>query len=400
MRGVWSRRCLRLCCWIDPGVQPLPLSPASSFAGVDSGGRLHVAVGVAQGEFRTAPEPLVLSALSGEWKCEVRCVPQLLPADKSSPYPPLWWFAFSVPSPTLRYTVWRLRLEAGDTAWEVEKRAGFRDREVLMQRLAACQPFRSLMGSLSIRAARRELASSRPLLALHAWDPGIASEMLGKIPLRGEWGGLKLLFPENIPFGQRQEIESAAASLGFPHVEASAVPPRGRDVGGLVTLLREMGKRWDNRPCLYLHTKRSAHLPPCVSSWWRDRLMHPLTTPSGVARSLRRMRGGSALVYAKDCRRVEQASGSDGFPAASAALAAELGREIVSLEIPVFRFCAGTMMWIHPAETARVWNDDRLRRVLDRLEDSATMAEPSAAHAFERLFPQALESSGVRVSAI
>lgn len=369
--------------------------PASSFAGVDSQGTLHVAVGIAEDAIRGTPGALHLSAESGSWKYERACIPERLPREKTSPYPPLWWFAFSAPSPTLRHTIWRLCLTDGGTAWEVDKRAGFPDRKVLAHLLVRQKPFSGLSDWLGARAAQRELARSRPMVALHAWNPEIASEMLGRIPLRREWSGLRLLFPHNIPSGQRGAIEAIAASMGFPHVETETVPPKGRDVGGLVTLLGDL-----KRPCLYLHTKQSAHLPPCVSHWWRDRLMHPLVTPHGIAKSLLGMRGGNALVYARECQRVERASGEQGLPAASAAMAVELGKDIFSRTFPFFRFCAGTMMWINPAQALRVWTRDRLRLVLDRLEDSATMAEPSMAHAFERLFPQVLEAEGIAVAAI
>lgn len=362
---------------------------------MDSQGILHVAVGIAADSIPGTPGPLHLSAESGPWIYHQECVPERLPLKINSPYPPLWWFAFSVPSPTLRHTVWRLRLTSGGAAWEVDKRAGFPDRKVLAHLLARQNPFCGLTDSLGVRAARRELARSRPLVALHAWNPEIAAEMLGRIPFREEWSGLLLLLPDNIPSGQRGIIEKVSTSMNFRHVGTQSVPPKGRDVGGLVTLLGGL-----KDPCLYLHTKRSAHLPACVSHWWRDRLMHSLVTPHGIAKSLLKIRGGSALVYAKECQRVERSSEQQGLPAASAALASQLGNKIFSRTFPLFHFCAGTMMWINPAQTRRVWSKDRLRLVLDRLEDSATMAEPSTAHAFERLFPQALESDGIAVAAI
>ena len=55
------------------------------------------------------------------------------------------------------------------------------------------------------------------------------------------------------------------------------------------------------------------------------------------------------------------------------------------------------MMWVMPARVEKVWSIEKLQAVLSKLEPSPTMQEPSHAHAFERLFPDIVRRSGLKV---
>jgi hypothetical protein len=55
------------------------------------------------------------------------------------------------------------------------------------------------------------------------------------------------------------------------------------------------------------------------------------------------------------------------------------------------------MMWVLPARVEKVWSIEKLQAVLSKLEASPTMQEPSHAHAFERLFPDIVRRSGLKV---
>jgi hypothetical protein len=248
------------------------------------------------------------------------------------------------------------------------------------------------------------LRRSRPILALHVWHEDVCAKLLEAVPFPSCWGGLKLVVPDNLDPRAAGRIRAIASASGFASVTEVAAPAAGRDIGGLVTILLQAcpeSSPDQTVPHLFLHSKRSAHLPALISECWRENLVSRVAQGAGLPRALFALSaGGAGIVYSREARRVEHGDASGSLPSLSAAMADRLSLELFRSSPGSYAFCAGTMMWFVPSKIAACWTKERLQRVLELLEPSRDLSEPSHAHAFERLFPEAASRAGIRVAAI
>ncbi len=368
-------------------------------------GTLRVAAGVkaALSEDKTQAESVTLQLKSGAWQHSSVVPLDLRPLTAEvGPYPQLWWAQLKVVPPGWRFRDYEVTLEWGGRTYFGKKRAGWRDRDVLARMLASHFPQRLIHKCLGFLAGKL-FAQNRPVLAVHLWHEDVGLKLLHSSPWRDQWSEVILLVPENLPDRDiTTRFTAVASDLGFRRITTLSVPARGRDIGGLVSLLLHLQKypSTASRPCLYLHTKKSSHLPDLISSTWMDMLLSRVFfRRGGLLAALARLRYfRAAVVASREAQRKEVVHGKGStLPQHSSELAAQVYADLFGDRVDSFEFCAGTMMWFMPGRTCRAWTASRLSEVLERLEDSRIMQEPSVAHAFERMFPEAVRRSGERV---
>jgi hypothetical protein len=371
--------------------------------GVD--GFLRIALGIGLNNLPTLADEVTgrLSLLSGRWEHVVEVVlSPLLLNDKKSPYPNLIWAQAEITPPRIRFCDYHISLQVGEKTFYGIKRAGWRDRDCLLHCFKKHLHF-LINSKRDDSNALRLLNKSQPRLALHLWHQEIGIQLLNATPFPPAWSELVLLVPDNLPSKEvLYNTKRVADNLGFRRTVLLPVPAKGRDIGGLVSLLLHLLNcdEEDQRPCLFLHTKNSAHLPDLISRTWREMLLSRiLMRKSCLASALRYLQFEKyAIVASRDVRRLEKCdNGRDSLPHRSAELASQIYWQLFRQKTESFEFCAGTMMWFVPRRIAKAWTISRLVAILENLEDSAELCEPSWAHAFERLFPSAVANAGGNV---
>lgn len=371
--------------------------------GVD--GVLRIALGIGLNNLPALADEVTgcLRLSSGRWEYIIEVIlSPLLSNDKKSPYPKLIWAQAEIIPPGIRFCDYHISLQVGRETFYGIKRAGWRDRDCLFHFLEKRLHFLSNAKHDDLNVLR-QLNKSQPRLALHLWHQEIGIQLLNAIPFPQAWSELLLLVPDNLPSKEVLDYTKRVAdNLGFRRTILLPVPAKGRDIGGLVSLLLHLLNcdKEDQRPCLFLHTKNSAHLPDLISRTWREMLLSRiLIRKSFLASALRYLQfEKNAIVASRDVRRLEKCgNGGDSLPNRSAELASQISWQLFRQKTESFEFCAGTMMWFVPKRIAKTWTILRLIAILEHLEDSAELCEPSWAHAFERLFPSAVAKTSGNV---
>lgn len=241
----------------------------------------------------------------------------------------------------------------------------------------------------------------KAIISLHLWHLDVALEILEFFQESSRFFELRLAVPDNldsaIPLKLVRHVEE---NYEFQKVSTLAVPSVGRDIGGFVSsLIHSMQSPIDkNLPHLFLHTKNTPQLHWLLVRHWRKTLVFDIADQVNLVIALLLLKFCNAsLIYAKSNDRIEGGSDQVDERKESYHLARALSRELFNKTNERMRFCAGTMMWVTPARVEKVWSIEKLQAVLSKLEPSTTMQEPSYAHAFERLFPDIVRRSGLRV---
>jgi hypothetical protein len=241
----------------------------------------------------------------------------------------------------------------------------------------------------------------KAIISLHLWHLDVALEILEFFRETSRFFELRLAVPDNldraIPLKLVRHLEE---NYEFQKVSTLAVPSVGRDISGFVSsLIHSMKSPIDkNRLHLFLHTKNTPQLHPLLVRNWRKTLIFDIADQANffIVFLLLKLWKAS-LIYAKSNDRIEDGSDQVDERKESYRLARALSRELFHNSSEKMRFCAGTMMWVMPARVEKVWSIEKLQAVLSKLEPSPTMQEPSHAHAFERLFPDIVRRSGLKV---
>lgn len=247
---------------------------------------------------------------------------------------------------------------------------------------------------------------ANPQVFLHCWNPKITKDIIEKISVYSKSLRVVLVKPSNINSKWFDESIAHASSKKFKSLEVLSTPPMGRDIGGFISGLLQVLGKGDTRPFLILHSKNTEFLPQCLSEDWRNSLIDPLVSgTSGIIALLKITFFGSALVCSKKNMRHDSPL-SSGWKKLhppqkeSYNMARDLSLSIFQEKYESFTYCAGTMMWVNPNKISDVWTRERLVAFQGLLEPSENLIEPSHAHAFERLFPEALKRHGKKVSAV
>ncbi len=252
-----------------------------------------------------------------------------------------------------------------------------------------------LLGELLLRTAR-------PVLNIHLWHEDVAREIAALPGPSDRHFEIRLLTPENLDESILDIfLEYLRSNHCFRSVSRLTVPARGRDVGGLVGMLRADGesKQMGVRPQLFTHTKKSSYLPPLAQADWRRGLLSSLAVGRNLRCAMRQLFfAKTAIVCAGERACVEPFAELAGPRRQSVELAESLAVSLFGRKPPGFTFSAGTMFWCRTDRTAKAWTAERLQYIADRLEPSESLKEPSYAHAFERLFPTAVADSGFRLT--
>lgn len=252
-----------------------------------------------------------------------------------------------------------------------------------------------LLGELFLRTAR-------PVFNIHFWHEDVAREIAALPGAADRHFEIRLLTPENIDGGTLEQfMQHLRANHRFRRISRLTVPARGRDIGGLVGMLQAdaRNKSMAAKPQLFAHTKKSSYLPPPAQADWRRGLLSSLVAGWSLRRAIRQLFfPKTAMVCAGERACVEPFAGIAGPRKQSLELADSLAEVLFSRTPAEYVFSAGTMFWLRIDRTARAWTSERLEHIACRLEPSEKLVEPSHAHAFERLFPAAVNDSGFRVA--
>ena len=241
----------------------------------------------------------------------------------------------------------------------------------------------------------------KAIISLHLWHLDVALEILEFFQETSRFFELRLAVPDNLDSAiPLQLVRHVEENYEFQKVSTLAVPSVGRDIGGFVSsLIHSMQSPiYKSRPHLFLHTKNTPQLHPLFVRHWRKTLISDITDKINMFIVFMLLKYQKAsLIYAKSNDRIEDGSDHVDELKESYHLAKALSRDLFNKSNEKMRFCAGTMMWVVPVRVEKVWSIEKLQSVLSKLEPSPTMQEPSHAHAFERLFPDIVRSSGLKV---
>lgn len=374
-------------------------SPESLIIGINQEGMLVISGGFKPTRNGLSEGAVMINIRAGSWSKKFVACSEWIPesTQDAGAYPRLLWATVTTTPPGLRYRSYEVEFSFGNNLYRGERKAGFRDRDVIAWTLLRMLPAR-LKNNTAKLISRIVILRFKPVLAIHCWHEELVEEFLTQVIHPSCWSGLTLLIPENLPNGAEWKIVEKSKKYGFREIKVRRVPSKGRDVGGFITLLTDLAEELNSGgnvpPHLFLHTKRSSHLPESVSRLWRGRLFRPLLSPKGIAVSLLGMFAfNRALAFSRSTHRIEKVESSTGFPGLSAKAASELGMKLFGLAPLSFSFCAGTMMWFSPKKVIQCWDFRRLSEVMWMLEPSSDLKEPSHAHAFERLFPEIVQKS-------
>jgi hypothetical protein len=245
---------------------------------------------------------------------------------------------------------------------------------------------------------------NKPIISLHLWHLDVAIEILQVFQETSRFYDLRISVPDNLDKQISTQLQLHIKKYyKFNSICTLAVPAYGRDIGGFITSLIHSIKNseYKNRPHLFLHTKNTSELHSLMVRRWRDSLVYDIAFNANFSFSLFLFKNLQAsIVYSRSNDRIE--NGNDDIEARKASydLAKLVQYELFNKSNNQIRFCAGTMMWVLPSRVEKVWSIEKLQSVLSKLEPSQTMQEPSHAHAFERLFPHIVQSSGLKVFTI
>jgi hypothetical protein len=244
-------------------------------------------------------------------------------------------------------------------------------------------------------------SNSKPVISLHLWHLDVAIDILKTYKKTSKYFELRLAIPDNLtPSILNQLNNHLEQKYHFSKVTTLKIPAVGRDIGGLISSLIYSMESFEyrGRPHLFLHTKNTPNIHPLLAWQWRKSLIDDISFGLASTISLFLFRFGRAsIVYSLANDRFEDGQDDIDERKESYRLARALSRELFNESNEKMRFCAGTMMWVMPARVEKVWSVEKLQAVLSKLEPSPTMQEPSHAHAFERLFPDIVRRSGLKV---
>ena len=239
------------------------------------------------------------------------------------------------------------------------------------------------------------------IISLHLWHLDVAKEILHVFDKTSKFCELRLAIPDNLDSNIADQLtEYIEKEFEFQKIIKLTVPSVGRDIGGLIASLIYSIKdgNYSSYPHLFIHTKNTPHLHPIIVNKWRKSLVNEISKDAKlvIAYFLFKL-ANACIIYSNSNDRVE--NGEDNIPQRkkSYSLSKKLSLELFNQSHNKLRFCAGTMMWVMPARVEKVWSIEKLQAVLSKLEPSPTMQEPSHAHAFERLFPDIVRRSGLKV---
>jgi glycosyltransferase involved in cell wall biosynthesis len=243
-----------------------------------------------------------------------------------------------------------------------------------------------------------------PIVSLHLWHLDVAMEVLEVFQKTSHFFELRLAVPDNLDRSIPPNLVAhVQENHNFQKVSILSVPAVGRDIGGFISsLLHSMASPIDkNRLHLFLHTKNTPSLHPAFVKHWRESLIFDIINGVNLSMALVLLKFLRAcIVYSRANDRIEDGSDQVDERKDSYHLARALSRDLFNKKHEKMRFCAGTMMWVMPARVEKVWSIEKLQAVLSKLEPSQTMQEPSYGHAFERLFPDSVRRSGLKVFTI
>jgi hypothetical protein len=239
-----------------------------------------------------------------------------------------------------------------------------------------------------------------PRIFIHCWSEEVTIEIIRKVCSSINPPSITLLKPSNLDQRSFDQIRTRAHSDFSLETEVLEVPPRGRDIGGLISALNrcldpDAPDYNPSRPCLFLHSKNTINIPAHRVMMWRNSLIDPLISRLRGFLTLTRLALlKPAIIYSKDVHREEPGSSLNIHQYKSLLLARSIAKNLFGTVPASFGYCAGTMMWVIPSKVSHIWTTDRLKELAALLEPSETMSEPSHAHSFERLFPEMVRSGG------
>lgn len=315
---------------------------------------------------------------------------------------------FDIPLSKKLYSFKKIDLlitSGGSDQISYQSECGIRYREGIKRKLKETYLYLlySYMSNLIIRSVCRYV---NPAIIIHCWDPAITNRIIQKFDIHSTSSRIILLKPCNIKKEWFDAVLVYAMGKNFRSVQVLSVPPVARDIGGFISALLNLLETGDGRPALLIHSKNTEFLPSCLSEDWRNSLIDPLITGmSGILALLKITFFGSALVCSKNNMRHDSPL-SSGWKKLhppqkeSFNLARDLSLRIFKETYDSFTYCAGTMMWVNPNKIRDIWTRERLVAFQGLLEPSENLTEPSHAHAFERLFPEALRRHGKKVSTV
>ena len=245
---------------------------------------------------------------------------------------------------------------------------------------------------------------SKPLITIHLWHLDVAQDILLSFKETSHYFDLRVVVPDNLDQSITDSfLNHLENKYFFQNVNTLQTSSVGRDIGGFISSLiySMQSDAFKNRPHLFIHTKNTPHLDPALVLRWRDSLIDDIAYQINLLLSLLLTSYfGASIVYSKSNDRVED--GLDFIVARrqSFHLAKSLSEELFAGSNEDMRFCAGSMMWVVPSRVEKVWSIEKLQSVFSKLEPSPTMEEPSYAHAFERVFPDAVRRMGLKVYTI
>ena len=275
---------------------------------------------------------------------------------------------------------------------------GFRFRDRLTRGL------KSIFKAPVVRNCSQLCLKSKPIISLHLWHLDVAIEIIQVFKNTSQFLELRLAVPDNLDQTILVEfLNHLKTEYQFIKVSTLVVPSIGRDTGGFISSLLQslQSAEYKNRPHLFLHTKNTSQLHELIVRRWRETLIHDIADEMNLCISLFLYKYlNASIVYSKFNDRLECGQDNVDERKASYLLAQALSKELFDTCHDKIRFCAGTMMWVMPTRVEKVWSIEKLKAVLSKLEPSQTMQEPSYGHAFERLFPDSVRRSGLKVFTI
>jgi glycosyltransferase involved in cell wall biosynthesis len=184
----------------------------------------------------------------------------------------------------------------------------------------------------------------------------------------------------------RDELERSFASYDHGTVDVLQVPNRGRDIGPLLTQLKDRLSTGGYDVVGHLHGKRSLTLNAGVGDRWRTYLLDTLLG-GGFSQLINLFTDEQqlGLVFAEDRHSV----GWD----ANREIAEELARRMnLKVRLPDFpaHFPLGTMFWARPAAIAPLW---RLGLQTGDLPKEPLVTDGTILHAIERMLPTICEAA-------
>ncbi len=235
------------------------------------------------------------------------------------------------------------------------------------------------------RLSTPKQAPGRTALHVHLFYRDLAHEIQALLARSGAVCDLFLSVPE----GQgRPHLEDPGWRCLRGQVQVVEVPNRGRDIGPLLTALREPIREGGYTLVGHIHGKRSCHLLRGLGTAWRRFLFEVLIgdrTNLTKVLDLFAQEPRLGLVFPEDRHAIGW--GLDREPAQE--LTSRMPGRVRIPPVPIFPM--GTMFWARPQALAPLWN---LRLGWEDYPVEPLAEDGTLLHAIERLLPAVAESQG------